>query len=103
MKLSEDDGTTLHDGERTLPTFIYTAKGAPSVMDYLNKGTTGANQKESFKISAKLCSTMLTQNIGLLALFQWRANVQDLEVWALTMCYVCIQGRWLEEKRKWLS
>uniref|UniRef100_A0A665TXD0 Dedicator of cytokinesis 2 n=1 Tax=Echeneis naucrates TaxID=173247 RepID=A0A665TXD0_ECHNA len=78
VRLMKDDGTVLQDGLHDLVVFkvrnrIFAGNNVSG-----SGGGLSVSSRDSFTISTLVCSTKLTQNVGLLGLLKWRTRPELL-------------------------
>ena len=95
LNLVGEDGTFVHDGVHELAVYKCEGKKHDEDNSYLklpsmksevvnakktvHTGSFSFNKTDSFKITTKLCSTKLAQNVDLLALLKWRSQKDNLQ------------------------
>uniref|UniRef100_A0A7N8WYI9 Dedicator of cytokinesis 2 n=1 Tax=Mastacembelus armatus TaxID=205130 RepID=A0A7N8WYI9_9TELE len=80
VRLMKDDGTVLQDGLHDLVVFKVRTRNRTSVEQHRHSMLfkDESNKGDSFSISSLVCSTKLTQNVGLLGLLKWRTRPELL-------------------------
>ncbi|KAL6044687.1 Dedicator of cytokinesis protein 3, partial [Balamuthia mandrillaris] len=78
IRLTDEFGTVLADGEHVLPTFKPMKGDAPPTLYLTDSSKVQQRKGEMLKVNTLLCSTQISQNAGMLGLLNWNSHRHEL-------------------------